>query len=519
MSNMNAVDDATFVYSGGNLPDLSYEEIEDIRHLIIEDGVTHIPEHAFWEWRNLETVQFSDTVISIGEYAFSECEHGDKSLISIDPLPKSLEIIDDHAFEGCWDLSSVNFPESLHRIGDSAFEECGELLEVIFPQCLTYMGQYAFSGCNLIRKIEIPPLISAIKSGTFSYCENVTKINIPPSVTRVLYESFRCCKALKSLKLPNTLEIIDTSAFFGCDSLESIQIPPSTTLVGDNAFSYCTSLKIIYAPSTAIKQTKRIFLESNENIIILSDTEGFEYESHPTISIRGIQHCLNDLPDDIPITQQLHSLHAALKKRYPNIAQRAEPVVEQRVETSRLNLLYQLVYIFGYVRQTLLGLFLNTFQQAVSQRAISQVFNPHTITQQAKISTLTLLHLLVYFPGDIYEPLSDLLNKCPIAASAVDDTGKTPLHHAIISTNHNMDRRCYDLLLQRSPNKVVHAAIRSKSPWYDVIELVKAKINGLRETDEESGLLPFMMTADAGYDLTDVYELLCLQPDVLKIYV
>ena len=82
-----------------------------------------------------------------------------------------------------------------------------------------------------------------------------------------------------------------------------------------------------------------------------------------------------------------------------------------------------------------------------------------------------------------------------------------------------MDTKCYQLLRERSPNYLVHGVIRSKSPWYDVIELVKAKINGLRETDEESGLLPFMMTADAGYDLTDVYELLCLQPDVLKIYV
>jgi len=91
-------------------------------------------------------------------------------------------------------------------------------------------------------------------------------------------------------------------------------------------------------------------------------------------------------------------------------------------------------------------------------------------------SSLNLLHLIVYFPGDIYETLSTLLTSCPEAITAVDNNGKTPMHHVITSTRH-------------CPDTVVHQAIRSGGLcWDDLHELVKAKIDALTLDDVESGL-------------------------------
>ena len=102
------------------------------------------------------------------------------------------------------------------------------------------------------------------------------------------------------------------------------------------------------------------------------------------------------------------------------------------------------------------------------------------IADMAQESGFNLLHLLVYFPDDISETLSTLLTKCPQATIDVDWKGKTPLHHAIESTKHNMDVNSYNLLLRRSPDTVVvHQAITAGLYGDDLHELVKAKIDAL----------------------------------------
>ena len=125
-----------------------------------------------------------------------------------------------------------------------------------------------------------------------------------------------------------------------------------------------------------------------------------------------------------------------------------------------------------------------------------------------------------------------VLTKCPQAMTAVDSSGRTPLHHVMTSTRHIMDANCYELLLDHCPDTVVHLAIRavvlqsqssseSSWRWDDVRDMVYAKMDALSVEDVESGLLPFMMVAegcDGVEDLSMVYELLCLNPGVLKEY-
>ena len=88
-----------------------------------------------------------------------------------------------------------------------------------------------------------------------------------------------------------------------------------------------------------------------------------------------------------------------------------------------------------------------------------------------------------------------------------------------------MDVNCYELLLRHCPGTVVHLAIRavvqSSWCWDDVRDIIvhAKKMNALSVEDVESGLLPFMMVGE-GCDnlmgLSMVYELLCLNPGVLK---
>merc|ERR1712038_1648781 len=218
-------------------------------------------------------------------------------------------------------------------------------------------------------------------------------------------------------------------------------------------------------PSSAIDTSDDIFDDCDENLIILTDVDEFEYEEYPTITLQNIHQCIQDLPNhDIPTNEQLDTLHHAFHQRFPIIADRAQR------------------------------------------------------------SGFNLLHLLVYFPGDIYEPLSALLTKCPQATTAVDWKGKAPLHHAITSTKHNMHVNSYNLLLRHSPDRVVHKAIEAGLYGDDLYGLVKVKVNALTVQDGESRLLPFMMMAvdsshvisiyegDSLLSLTVSYELLSMNP-------
>ena len=240
-----------------------------------------------------------------------------------------------------------------------------------------------------------------------------------------------------------------------------------------NFKQFLSSYKVLYVPSETIQN--HTFKDCDSNIIILTDNatdDIVEYEGHPTISLGNIQQCIHHLSNEDITFQNNHvdTLHHILRQKCPDITQRLE--------------------IYG----------------------------------------LNLLHLIVYYPGnDIYQPLLNLLEKCPKAAIAIDRQGKTPLHHAVIAFKRysNINKRCHDLLLDRSPNTVIHRAIQAGLDWHYLHPIVKIKIHSLAFADEESGMLPFMLAAgptpnnyiqgvDGLLSLNLVYKLLSLNPSVLK---
>ena len=83
-----------------------------------------------------------------------------------------------------------------------------------------------------------------------------------------------------------------------------------------------------------------------------------------------------------------------------------------------------------------------------------------------------------------------------------------------------MHSNCYNLLMRHCPDTVVHQAIQAEGMyWNDLQVLVEAKVDALTLEDVGSRLLPFMLAAYAhDVDLSVVYELLCMNPGVLRDY-
>ena len=115
-------------------------------HLVIPDGVMTVAESAFEGVRSLESIEFSDTVISIMDHAFE-----DTSITSV-KFPDSLTYIGDCAFKGT-DIHSIIFPSKLEIIGNQAFADTKFLESILIPQSVIQIGDAAFADAGNLREI------------------------------------------------------------------------------------------------------------------------------------------------------------------------------------------------------------------------------------------------------------------------------------------------------------------------------------------------------------------------------
>ena len=107
--------------------DSPWHENQDIKSVMIEDGVTSIGHNAFFRCSGLANITFPNSVKSIGVNAFYVCS----GLTSI-KIPNRVTSIRSRAFSGCSGLTSITIPNSVTSIGNYAFSGCSGLTRVIY---------------------------------------------------------------------------------------------------------------------------------------------------------------------------------------------------------------------------------------------------------------------------------------------------------------------------------------------------------------------------------------------------
>ncbi len=196
---------------------------------------------------NVESLIFPDGVAEIASYAFK----GYSSIKSV-YIPDSVESIGAEAFNNCASLCSVEIGGSVDIIGSSAFYQCDQLIEVVLHDGILVIGDTAFGSCDSLKKIDIPESVTEIRANAFSYCKALETVSGAEGVTVIERYAFAWCSELKSIELYNGLKNIGDYAFSHCSSLESINIPEGVTAVGNYAFYYCTSLESAYIPGSIV---------------------------------------------------------------------------------------------------------------------------------------------------------------------------------------------------------------------------------------------------------------------------
>lgn len=176
------------------------------------------------------------TVTEIDQHAFEDCT----GLISVE-IPNTVTIIRD-AFEGCTNLSSLTIPNSVTSISSYYLAET--------PWYNNQPDGLVYAGCVAYRyKGTMPENTNLIlKDGTvgiakiaFADCSNLISVTIPNGVKVIGERAFENCKNLSSVNIPSGMTSIGYSAFSGT-SLTSIIIPSSVTTLGGCVFWDCDNL-------------------------------------------------------------------------------------------------------------------------------------------------------------------------------------------------------------------------------------------------------------------------------------
>ena len=186
---------------------ITYIGNNDIKRVVIPEGVKTIGAYAFANLTALEEVVLPSTLEAIEYGAFFNCT----SLKTVKGL-QYVKLINQNAFANCAISNDLTL-SSIHAIGDYAFANNRNLKSVKFPATLSSIGAYAFSSNTKLTNFDVSDC------GTVKYGQFV----------------FMNCRALVSVTM-NT-NVIPAGAFYNCSKLSTVNIGATVSHIGEYAFT------------------------------------------------------------------------------------------------------------------------------------------------------------------------------------------------------------------------------------------------------------------------------------------
>ena len=270
--------------------------------------VKEIDEYAFYDCREIASIDIPNSVTTIGGFAFYYCSN-----LSDITIKSSITTIGDSAFGQCINLVGITIPDSVTTLGNEVFYECLNLMDINceaeskplgwheywdnycnatvhwgvdvedetengiiyelsddgtyyivsgyegYPVDVVIPSEYkglpvkevaelVFFGCNSLESVIIGDSVTTIGRDAFA-CESLKKVTFGKSVTTIGSSAF-FGTALESVVLPSSVKTIGVTAFCWCERLKSVELSDSLTTIGDSAFSDCTSLTSIEIPDS-----------------------------------------------------------------------------------------------------------------------------------------------------------------------------------------------------------------------------------------------------------------------------
>ncbi|MBQ3523160.1 MAG: leucine-rich repeat domain-containing protein [Clostridia bacterium] len=162
--------------------------LNDIKEVVIEDGVTSIGTYAFYGCSNLSDVKIGDGVTTIGERAFEYC----RGLNTV-TIGNGVTTIEKYAFKECTGLTSVIIPVSVTDMDSGAFYKCSGITDVYYEGTEEQWidNIILFSPDNALIGVKIP----FNKDVTIHFNYHIHKYNSvvsEPTCTEQGYTTYTC---------------------------------------------------------------------------------------------------------------------------------------------------------------------------------------------------------------------------------------------------------------------------------------------------------------------------------------
>jgi len=163
-------DGKTLLVSGtGSVVDTDVlENITDsVTDVVISEGITRIEAAAFYNNKNIVSVDIPESVGFIGNSAFEKCSNLENAVLS---ASLNSSTFGRRVFKDCVSLKSVSLGSNVKAVGEETFRNCGSIKEILIPASVENIANYAFRDCESLNLISFEGGISEVKSiGSYAF--------------------------------------------------------------------------------------------------------------------------------------------------------------------------------------------------------------------------------------------------------------------------------------------------------------------------------------------------------------
>lgn len=258
----------------------AFRECNDIKKVIIPEGITDIADFAFYKCNQINEIFFPKTLTQIDTCAFYQT-----GVTEIN-LPENLVTLNRQAFSCCDNLTSVVIPEKVETLGDQVFASCANLKTVSIPASVQSIGDgiisgtaienitvadnsnyyYVDGGCLMERATKtvlggsvgfvIPDDARKIGKQAFAYCMHLTELTLPTSVTEIGSLAFDN-SSIQRIAMPG-VQTMAYGAFYS-SAIQTVEFSENLTTIDGNVFTSCKQLTALNFPASLISIDRSAF--------------------------------------------------------------------------------------------------------------------------------------------------------------------------------------------------------------------------------------------------------------------
>lgn len=296
----NSMDTLKSLVIDGGAPNLnelgerSFSGCSNIEELDLSNSkLTSIPEGAFAYCKNLKTIKLPDTITSIGDEAFYNCQ----SLTNIEGLDKcNLKSIGSAAFSNCKALENLDFSQSTFtNVPSKAFNGCSALAKITLPNTLTTIGGYAFYACYSIPQLDLSnTALTTLENYALYQMRETTKLSLPDSISSIGTHAFSVSTSNGAVPtiLPASLKDkvnykdaatspwLNRKVMFTDENVKTIHFYGNGATIGDTEPMFVSEGSKVTLPSCGFSKTNYIFKGWNTK----ADGTGESYKPNATLT-------------------------------------------------------------------------------------------------------------------------------------------------------------------------------------------------------------------------------------------